>query len=98
MTKLIVTPIDMSAPGSYRERKRLLHAYAKMQKAQESTDIDGLLAAFETFEALVVVHAETDDGSTVAEALEMASADEFDALLTALLGDAETVPNQTARP
>ena len=98
MTKLLVTPIDMSAPGSYRERKRLLHAYAEMQKAQKSTDIDGLLAAFETFEAMVVVHAETDDGSTVAEALEMASADEFDALLTALLSDTATVPNQTARP
>ena len=98
MTKLIVTPIDMSAPGSYRERKRLLHAYAEMQKAQKSTDIDGLLAAFETFEAMVVVHAETDDGSTVAEALEMASADDFDALVRGLLGNRETVPNPSSTP
>ncbi len=98
MTRLLVTPIDMGAPGSYLERKRLLNAYAEMQKAQKSTDIDGLLAAFETFEALVVKHAETDDGTTVAEALELASADEFDALLTALLGDAETVPNPSSTP
>jgi len=98
MTKLIVTPIDMAAPGSYRERQQLLRAYATFQDAQVSSDVGAISAAFETFEELVTAHAETDDGSTVAEALEMASANEFDALLTALLGRRETVPNPTDTP
>ena len=93
MTKLIVTPIDMTARGSFRERQRLLRAYAAMQSATGSADVTGLAQAFEDFETLVTQHAATDDGSTVAEALELASANEFDQLLSALLAKAETVPN-----
>jgi hypothetical protein len=40
MTKLIVTPIDMSAPGSYRERKELLKAFAAFQDAQRNQTFD----------------------------------------------------------
>ena len=92
MTKLIVTPIDMTARGSYRERQRLLRAYSAMQESQKMSDVAGLTSAFDEFERLVSAHATTDDGSTVGEALEMASANEFDLLLGALLGRAETIP------
>jgi len=95
MTKLIVTPIDMSAPGSYRERKELLKAFAAFQDAQRESDIRQMMGALETLEGLVCSHAETDDGSTVAEALEMASADDFDQLIGALVAT-ETVPNPSS--
>jgi ABC-type branched-subunit amino acid transport system substrate-binding protein len=92
MTKLIVTPIDMAARGSYRERQKLLRAYAALQESQKATDISAMAAAFDAFEVLIAAHAQTDDGSTVAEALEMASANDFDLLLGALLGRGETIP------
>lgn len=95
MTKIIVTPIDMSAPGSYRARKELLKAYAALQDAQKDTDIGKMMQAFDALEALIRDHAETDDGSTVAEALEMASAEDFDTLVGALL-TGETIPNASS--
>ena len=45
---------------------------------------------------MVLGYAETDDGSPVSVALEDASADDFDALLLAILGNGETVPNVTS--
>lgn len=95
MTKIIVTPIDMSAPGSYRARKELLRAYAALQDAQKDTDINKMMVAFDALEALVCEHAETDDGSTIAQALEEASAEDFDTLVGALL-TGETVPNASS--
>jgi hypothetical protein len=95
MTKIIVTPIDMSAPGSYKARKQLLQTYAALQEAQGSSDIRKLAEAFDAIEALILKHAETDDGTTIGEALEQASAVDFDALLGAIISG-ETVPNPTA--
>jgi len=93
MTKLIVTPIDMAAPGSYRERQKLLRAFAALQDAPKAANVTTMLAAFDQFEALIAAHAETDDGTSVAEALDGASANDFDQLLGALLSKQETVPN-----
>jgi hypothetical protein len=95
MTKLIVTPIDMAAPGSYRERQKVLRAYAAIQATEKTADVAGAVSALDTLEALITAHAETDDGSTVSEALETASAADFDRLIVALLGKQETVPNSS---
>lgn len=95
MTKLIVTPIDMAAKGSYGERKRLLRAIRDLNVAKDTNDIGALVDAYDTFEALVTQHLETDDGTPVGEALEQASAEEFDQLLGALL-QRETVPNSNS--
>jgi hypothetical protein len=95
MTKIIVTPIDMSAPGSYKARKQLLRTYAGLQEAQTSGDLRALAEALDAVEALVVAHAETDDGATVAAALEDASAEDFDALLIAIISG-ETIPNTSS--
>ncbi len=92
MTRIIVTPIDMSAPGSYRARKDLLKTYAALQDAQASSDIRKLAEAFDAIEALILKHAETDDGTPMGEALENASAVDFDSLLGAIISG-ETVPN-----
>jgi hypothetical protein len=97
MTQLIVTPIDMAAKGSFRLRKRLLAAYADMQEAIASNNVRGLTAAYDAIEAMVVDRLETDDGTPVAEALEDASAEQFDRLMGGLLGE-PTIPNSKSAP
>lgn len=97
MTKLIVTPIDMAAPGSYAERKKLLRAAAQIQQAQKSNSIADMVDALDALEALIKPHLQTDDGSPVAEALEQLSANEFDNLIGALVGG-ETIPNVKSEP
>ena len=92
MTKLIVTPIDMNARGSFRERQKLLRAFAALQEAPGSANVAAMVAAYDEFETLVAAHAETDDGTPVADALDSASANDFDHLLGALLSKQETVP------
>ena len=97
MTKLIVTPIDMSAAGSYVQRKRLVRTIARLQGAQEKQRAAEMVGAFDDLEALVTAHLETDDGTPVADALEQLSANDFDQMVGALVG-AETVPNPKSVP
>jgi hypothetical protein len=97
MTQLIVTPIDMAEAGSYAKRKRLLRAYAGMQSAMQGNDVVALVAAYDAIEEMVVANLVTDDGTSVAEALEMASADQFDVLMRGLLGG-ETIPPVKSAP
>ena len=92
MTKLIITPIDMAARGSFAERKAMLRAAAGLEHTRGAGGIAQIAAAFDAIEELVRGHLETDDGTTVDEALAMCSADEFDALFSGLIGK-ETVPN-----
>lgn len=92
MTKLIVTPIDMSAKGSFKARKRLLEAYANMQDAIAQNNVRLLAEAYDAIEAMVVDRLETDDGTPVAEALDECSAEQFDQLMGGMLGT-PSVPN-----
>jgi len=92
MTKLIVTPIDMSAPGSFALRKKVFRALAALEEGRDSGSVVRMMAAMEAVEAMLRDHLETDDDTTVEEALEMCSAEEFDALISGLFGR-ETVPN-----
>ena len=96
MTRIIVTPIDMSAPGSYRKRKQVLKVAAEFQAALTSDNVMALNRAMDQIEAIVLSYAETEDGTPLDAALEDASADDFDALLLAILGNGETVPNVTS--
>lgn len=95
MTKIIVTPIDMSAPGSYRERKQMIKAYAALQEAWKASDLAQLDTAFDGIERLVLAHATTDDGTSVSDALGEASAEDFDRLMWAIV-NGETVPNPSS--
>jgi hypothetical protein len=98
MTKIIVTPIDNSAPGSYRERRRLLRAFVAVTKPADvvsGAQLADLLEAREQLDNLIIARAKTDDGTPLAEALEEISADDFIALYTAIMSG-ETVPNQSA--
>jgi len=92
MTTLTVTPIDMAAKGSYRQRKQLFRALAALEGAREERSIAQMVTAMEAVEELIRGNLETDDGTSIDEALDMCSATEFDSLISGLLGG-ETVPN-----
>lgn len=94
MTKLIVTPIDPAAKGSYRERKKLLRAAKQMATAAESNDAIGQFEAYEALEDVVLGRLRTDNGTPVEDVLDDLSADDFDALVEALLES--PVPTQSA--
>ena len=88
MTKLIVTPIDMTAKGSWAKRRKLFHALRDLNSGQLALIVD----AMDAVEELVGDHLETDDGTPIAEVLEMCSAEDYDALIAGLFGG-ETVKN-----
>lgn len=97
MTTLIITPIDMAAKGSHAERKRVQREYARIQGAMETHDIGVLCDAYDAIEVIVAKHSTTDDGTSVADALEMASENDFQMLMRGLLG-METIPPVTSAP
>ncbi|NIV36806.1 MAG: hypothetical protein GWN58_47435 [Anaerolineae bacterium] len=92
MTQLIVTPIDMSAPGSFRQRSRLMRAIAMMR---DNKDGAAVAAAYIAVEDLVLERLETDDGTPVEDVLDRLSADDFDELLQTMAGE-NAVPTESA--
>lgn len=97
MTKLIVTPIDMQAPGSYRQRQRFIYALASIQDAGEGEEGASIVKAMLALDDLVVGQLATDDGTPVEDALAQLSANEFDQLMAGLFGQ-PTVPNSNSAP
>lgn len=94
MTKLIVKPLDMAEPGSFRQRSRLFRAIKQSQEAQKTGNAVAAIDAFLSVEDLVLPRMTTDDADcTVDEILDKLTGNEFDVLLLALAGQgAETVP------
>ncbi|MCK9357719.1 MAG: hypothetical protein M0R22_11350 [Dehalococcoidia bacterium] len=92
MTKLIVTPIDMAARGSFALRKKLFRALEALERARANSSMIEMMAAMDTLEGMIAANLATDDDTTVAEALDLCSAEEWDTFVSALLGR-ETVPN-----
>ena len=89
MTELRVRPIDPEAPGSFRERMRVLKVLAAIRN-DDLDFIEGQLALDE----ILVDRLETTDGSDLDEALDKLSADEANKMLTGLL--ATRVPTESA--
>ena len=92
MTELHVKPIDAGAPGSFRQRSRLMRAIALMR---DNTDGAAVAAAYIAVEDLVLERLSTDDGTPVEDVLDGLSADDFDALLQAVAGES-SVPTESA--
>ena len=92
MTTLIITPIDMSAPGSFRQRSRLMRAIAMMRDTKDGA---ATAAAYIAVEDLTLERIRTDDGTPVEEILDRLSADEFDTLLQSIAGES-AVPTKSA--
>jgi hypothetical protein len=97
MTKLIVTPIDMSAKGSWALRKRLFGAFTAMKDAEAGQNGIEIMAAYTTIEDMILDRLETDDGMPVADALDEISAEQFDQLIGGLLGT-PTIPPAKSTP
>ena len=95
MTTLIVKPIDMAAPGSYRQRSRLLRTIASIGDVSNVDDGAAVAQAYLEIEDLVLSRLETDDGTPVEDALDRLSANDFDVLLQTLAGE-NAVPTQSA--
>lgn len=92
MTKLFVQPINMDAPGSHKERRRVIKALAKYSELQKSRDIGLLAQAWDELEALLPHYLATDDGMPVMDAFEQISGNDFDRLSIGLLGTDVAVP------
>ena len=85
---LRVKPIDVSAPGSFRERLQVMKALAEIREADNY--IDGQLALDE----LLASRLETTDGSDLETALAQLSAEDADAMVKELL--VTRVPQESA--
>ena len=81
MTTLIVKPIDPAAPGSWRQRSKLLRAAQKMASEDGAEQVEGYLL----LEDAAMDRLETDNGTPVQDVLDQLSADDFDKLVEALL-------------
>ena len=89
MTELRVRPIDVEAPGSFRQRMRVLKVLAAIRN-DELDFVEGQLALDE----ILIDRLETDDGSDLEEALDKLSAADANELLAGLL--ATRVPTESA--
>jgi len=89
MTELRVRPIDLDAPGSFRERMRVLRAL-KAIRSDEVDWVEGQLM----LDDILMDRLETDDGTDLDEALDKLSANDANALLSGLL--ATRVPTESA--
>jgi hypothetical protein len=83
MTNLVVKPIDLSAEGSYRERRRFLRLIKQLQGLKEA-DIGAALEVLDEADSLLNSRLRTDDGTSVDDALDKLSAKQFDQLLSAI--------------
>lgn len=93
MTKLVVTPIDINAPGSYRQRKKFLGLISRLATVKDQKP-DDVLAILDETDALIRSHLKTDDDTPVEELLDQLSAKDFDQLLSAIAFEgADTVPS-----
>ena len=89
MSEIRVRPIDMSAPGSFRERSKALRVLAAIRN-DELDNINGQIA----IEDVLLPRLETTDGSDLDDALDKLSATDFDDLLSQIL--ATEVPTESA--
>ena len=89
MSEIRVRPIDMEAPGSFRERSKALRVLAAIRN-DELDNINGQIA----LEDVLLPRLETTDGSDLDAALDKLSASDFDDLLSQIL--ATEVPTESA--
>lgn len=102
MTTLVVKPIDLAAPGSYGERRRILRLYRRLRAAKQA-DTDTVLALMDEMDEALQPRLRTDDGTSVDDALARLSANQFDELFFSIAFEGGAVGegskgNSTAGP
>lgn len=92
MSSLRVKPIDRNAPGSFRERGRIVQALARIR----SDDTD-YITAQALLDELLLSRLETTNGSNLEEEVAKLTAAEADALVKDLLkAELAEVPTESA--
>lgn len=81
MTRLILTPLDPNAPGSFRERLALYELIGELDRSTKARDMAAQAGAYGRLVGVIVKRLHTDDGTDVQAALDELSASDFDALL-----------------
>ncbi len=82
---LHVRPIDFGEAGSYMLRRRVLRASKAINEALEADDGMGAIDAAIQIEDVVLERCYTENGTPVEDVLAEISANDFDALLAALM-------------
>jgi hypothetical protein len=95
---LIVRPIVLSEPGSYRERRKFLRLVQRLTALKEQQDVKAILSLLDEADELLLPRLRTEDGSSVEDALDKLSANDFDGLLNAIafenaVGEANGAPS-----
>ena len=93
-TTLVVDPINMAAPGSYRKRRVIFEAMAAMKAGVSDRDGFVVVESLLALDEVVQEHIHTDNGTDIGEVLDVISAEDFDALLGSVLGE-EPVPTES---
>jgi hypothetical protein len=99
MTKLIVTPIDLSAPGSFKARRdfmNLARQLEELKKSEQEGKWQAILATYDSLESFLLPRLRTDDDVSVEDVLSQISADEFDELIGKVSFGDEAVPPESA--
>lgn len=103
MTTLIVKPIRLEEPGSYKERKRFLRLLRAVRDlSSQSRDPGEILRVLDEADQVILARVRTDDDTPVEQVLETLSANDFDALLSAIafesgsVGEASAAPSETS--
>jgi nucleotide-binding universal stress UspA family protein len=90
MTRLILSPFDPAAPGSHMQRMRMLSLIG--DEGEERTAAQ-TAARMRSLHAVLLERLRTDDGTPVEAALELISADDYDALIVGMWATvSDTVP------
>jgi hypothetical protein len=97
VTNIIIRKIDPDEPGSFRLRLKLMEVSADLQTVRD--DALEQLKVYRRLVDLIISRMRTDDGSSLDDAIDMLSINQFEALLSGLQRPDEsldeTSPNQS---
>lgn len=93
--RLIVTPIDPDAPGSFALRRRMRRFIHETQTLDPEKDIVRILDIMDELESFVLDGCTTSDGSPVEDAIAQLSENEFQRLVTGRIGGGSPLSETT---
>lgn len=98
MSTLVVTPLDLDAPGSYRLFKRFRRLQRDHNAALQSKDSEAVDRTLEALESMIESHLSTDDGSPAIDLIDQLSYTQFWDLFDAIIPSAKGVVADEAVP
>lgn len=96
VTKLIITPIDPTEPGSYALRREYRRITRRLSEAGNTRNVLEQVSALDEADNWVIGRLRTDDGTPIDELLKAISAKDFDNLWFAAGTEDDGVPPANA--